>query len=809
MKLDAFAGRLARSQAAHPWRYLAAAGLLTVAAGLIAAGLRFDSSYEALLPKDAPEVRNIDDVREATGGTRQLVVAIGGEDRDARLEFGRRLQAEIRKLDRVRCADLEFPVDFFEDRGLWMMDLATLDRLIPALEEAVHVAKVQANPLALHLDEEAEKEELEAAWKKVDSVIDKDAREIPFDGVLESKDGRYTFLLVVPSIKFSDVEAGHALLETIRARADSLDPAAAGVEVRFAGNLQVMQEQHLTMRRDLRNASILALLFGVLLVAGFTRRPLAPLIIGCALLAGVAWTFAFARVAIGHVNIITGFLAAVLIGLGIDFGIHLFVRYRQELARSGAPGPEAVIAAVTGTLAPALTSALTTAGTFLSFAIADFRGFSEFGLIAGVGVMLTLLSAFVILPPILILLDRALGKSRGAAAPTPSQALPFAIRTPVAVVFVVAFVGLAGLGAASVTHIPFRNNFKLLRGESEATDFFEYVDENLGAGFNPAVILTRSIVDADRTKQIIDGIVDPPAGGPRSRIGKAVGIADFLPHEVEQHRTRVARLSQILLDPKLDDAAAKEGERADQLRDARRMVQTEPWGLAGLPRQIRQRFVSLAGDEYLVYVWPRQRNDADYQAVAWQNELEALSRKLDQAGITHRMADETLIVAWIYGLIRDDGIPLLAVAGLVVLFFLAIDFRSPRRTALVFLPLGVGMLAFVGAIRALGMELNMFNMVVLPSVIGIGIDNAVHVFHRYETEGPGSLPLVIRNTGAAALLASLTTGVGFGSALISHHVGLGTLGLLAVVGIAVTFVADLLFFPCVLTLLERRRRRGP
>ncbi|MBW2278117.1 MAG: hypothetical protein JRF63_11520, partial [Deltaproteobacteria bacterium] len=118
-----------------------------------------------------------------------------------------------------------------------------------------------------------------------------------------------------------------------------------------------------------------------------------------------------------------------------------------------------------------------------------------------------------------------------------------------------------------------------------------------------------------------------------------------------------------------------------------------------------------------------------------------------------------------------------------------------------------GMLAFVGTIRALGMELNMFNIVVLPSIIGIGIDNAVHIFHRYETEGLGSVPLVIRNTGAAALLASLTTGVGFGSALISHHVGLGTLGLLAVVGIGVTFVADVLFFPCVLTLVERLRSK--
>jgi predicted RND superfamily exporter protein len=807
MKLPAIAEKLARSQAAHPWRYLAVAAVATAVAGVIASGLRFDSSYEALLPEEAPEVKNADAVREATGGTRQLVVAIGGEDPAARLEFGRRLIEELAGMDRIRCADLEFPVEFFEDRGLWMMDTATLDRLIPALEQAVHVAKVQANPLALHLDEEAEKEELEAAWKKVDDVIGKDDREVPFEGVLESEDGKYTFLLVVPSIKFSDVKAGGELLADIRARVDALDPEAAGVEVRFAGNLKVIEEQHHTMRRDLRNASVLALIFGVLLVAGFTRRPLAPLIVGCSLVAGVTWTFAFARVAIGHVNIITGFLVAVLIGLGIDFGIHLYVRYRQERLRLGEAGPEPVIAAVRGTLPPALTSALTTAGTFLSFAVADFRGFSEFGLIAGVGVLLTLASSFVILPPIVVLLDRLFHQQQAAATPRPPKSLRFAIRAPMAGVFAAAFLALAGFGAANLTDIPFRNNFKLLRGESEATEFFEYVDENLGAGFNPAVVLTRSVDDARRAKQIVNEVIEARGGDVRSRIGEAVGIADFLPRDVEQHRSRVEQLRQILLDPKLDDAAAKEGERADQLRDARRMVQTEPWGLADLPRQIHQRFIALDGEEYAIFVWPRQRNDADYQAVAWERELNALAARFDRAGIAHRMADETLIVAWIYQLIRDDGIPLLAVAGAVVLFFLAIDFRNPRRTALVFFPLGVGMLAFVGAIRALGMELNMFNMVVLPSIIGIGIDNAVHIFHRYETEGPGSVPLVIRNTGAAALLASLTTGVGFGSALISHHVGLGTLGMLAVVGIGVTFVADVLFFPCALSLIERFHKR--
>jgi len=100
---------------------------------------------------------------------------------------------------------------------------------------------------------------------------------------------------------------------------------------------------------------------------------------------------------------------------------------------------------------------------------------------------------------------------------------------------------------------------------------------------------------------------------------------------------------------------------------------------------------------------------------------------------------------------------------------------------------------------------NTFNLIVLPSLIGIGVDNAVHIWHRYREEGPGSLELVLRRTGAAAALASVTTAVGFGSSLLSHHVGLRTMGWLAILGIACTFVSATLFFPALLSLLERRR----
>ncbi|MCP4677941.1 MAG: MMPL family transporter [Deltaproteobacteria bacterium] len=786
--------------------------LATLGTAVIASGLTFDSRYEALMPEGDPEIAKTEEVREQTGGVRQLVVAVEGKDPQVRLEFCRRLAESLQKIEEIRYVDLEFPVDFFKDRAGWLMQLDTLDELIPALKEAVRVAKWQANPMHLHLDEEAEKEELEQAWQKVDDIAKKRLDDdMPADGILTSKDGRYTFILVIPAIRIIDIKAGHRMVAKIDAAVTELSPKTQGLNVKFAGTLKIFQEQHATMLKDLRNASILAFVFGVFIVAVFTRRPLGPILIGAALIVGIIWTFALARILIGHVNIITGFLVAVLFGLGIDFGIHLFIRYQQELRQPGATIAKACEAAVKGTFPPALTSALTTAGTFISmYFAADFRGFSEFGLIAGIGVLMTLSSSFLVLPPLLLVLDHR--RKIPEASHSPIEIPKRGIGSAAAWGIVVGMGAIAIYGAIHSTKIPFKNDYRLLRGESPATTFFNYVNKSLGAGFNPAVFLTDSVDSAEKIAAIARDMSEVKTPGQKqSLVGKVTSISDLLPTDVEEHRKRVSQLREILSDTKLDRAEKKGGKRAEQLAQARKMAKTEPWSVEDIPSSFSRRLTTLDKEKFVVYVWPKKREDSDLWLTLWEDDLKRLSSKLTEQGIEHEMSDETLVAAWIYRLIVADSGPLFAVAVIVLLFFLAIDFRGIKATLLVAFPLTVGMMIFVAAMDLLGIGLNMFNIVVVPSIIGIGVDNAVHIYHRYRTEGPGSIRLVVRYTGAAALLASLTTGVGFGSSIVSHNQGLKSLGSLAVIGIVATFTAAVVFFPCFLSIIEglkNKRQKG-
>ncbi len=101
---------------------------------------------------------------------------------------------------------------------------------------------------------------------------------------------------------------------------------------------------------------------------------------------------------------------------------------------------------------------------------------------------------------------------------------------------------------------------------------------------------------------------------------------------------------------------------------------------------------------------------------------------------------------------------------------------------LIVVPLVFGMVWTGGLMVALGMELDFFNMVVFPSLVGIGVDEGVHIHHRYREEGPGSLPFVVGRTGAAVTLTTVPTMVGYAGLALAHHPGLRASGILAVPG---------------------------
>jgi len=143
----------------------------------------------------------------------------------------------------------------------------------------------------------------------------------------------------------------------------------------------------------------------------------------------------------------------------------------------------------------------------------------------------------------------------------------------------------------------------------------------------------------------------------------------------------------------------------------------------------------------------------------------------------------------------------------VVAVVLLIDLRSFVDTLLVLTPLLNALVWVVGFMYVFDIKLNLYNMVAFPTIIGMGIDNSVHIFHRYQEVGRGSLRLVLRTTGLALLATSLTTMVGFSGLVPAIHPALTSIGVLSLVGLGSCFITSVTLLPALLQIRERRTEK--
>ena len=156
-------------------------------------------------------------------------------------------------------------------------------------------------------------------------------------------------------------------------------------------------------------------------------------------------------------------------------------------------------------------------------------------------------------------------------------------------------------------------------------------------------------------------------------------------------------------------------------------------------------------------------------------------------------------------MIHDSEIAVSVTLG-VIFLIVFIHFRRLKSTLIVLMPVVAGVLFMMGIMAVFVIKLNLYNMVVLPAILGIGVDNGVHLYHRYKEEGRGSLLLVLRNTGGPVLMTTLTTMVGFGGMVFADHQGLNSIGELALIGLGTCLVMSLVGLPSLLQVLEDRKK---
>lgn len=784
---------LVDASAQHPWRILAGALVAAVIATFMSAQLGFRGDFTELLPPSTPEVRDLKEIETRAGGTGYLIVQVVGGSQDERRAYAAEASAAIEaRTDVVRFVEWKFDTRFLARRALLLLETDTLKALNTDLSARIAYEKKIANPLYVDLGEETPPPTLEAIEKKY-------APNVARGDYLESKDGDELYMLVKATSTPADLDFNRKLYAAVKEATEQIrDAKFAPIKLAYTGAYVVRIEDDDSMQADLRRSVIIAAIITLLIILATSRRLAILSVVALPVSIGISATFAFTWVLVGHLNPVTGFLGAILIGLGIEYGLHIAMRYWEE--RRKLEPVEALRATMHGTFGGALSSAITNALAFFVLVFAEFEAFKQFGKIAAFGVMATLVATYAFSPALLMLSERFRLRKAKPVEPDAPDAKNW--RPPTYVLGgIVLVMTLAVIGSLiAIKHVGFETDLLKMTGESRAAELEIHVAAEMGVRMVPGVAWLESL-DSARQAATIARDLEKEAGE-SGNIAQIASLNDLLPYDTENRLALMKSLGEQL--EKLP-ASKKEDDRVKELIA---MTQAQPWTLEELPTEFRRRFEPFDGKGTFVLFFPRYDLHDVQRLEDWASDLNQIAKRTEAAGLHAPILDANRLAAKVFALIRKDGPLVMGLAALVVFFTIWIALKKFTHALMVTGPLFAGMACLPGGMFLGDISLNFLNVVVLPNLLAIAVDNSVHLFHRYQEEGKGSMPHIMRHTGFTAIVATCSNAAGYASMLIARHAGLRSVGLLAVVGVVCTFLGTTVLFPALIELRERFGGKG-
>jgi uncharacterized protein len=789
---------------------LAMAAALAAAAVAAAATLPLRSDFSQLLPEREASVVSLRRLTARKATTAVVEVGIAAADPGAARDFAAALAEKLRRLppDLVReVDDDDLPMRRFvwENRDLYASE-ADLRQALQALRMLV----AAQNPLVVDLDDggPAGLGEIEAKARQLrEATVDRPPGYVGEGGRLR---------MIVVRAPFSDTQPakGEALLAALRRAAAELVPGHPGVEVGYAGDPVTAALEHALVLRDVAtSAAACLLLVGGLLLAAF-RSARVVLALCASLAVGCALTFGWTRLAVGQLNSATAFLGSVVAGNGINFGIILAGRYREELRRL--PHAQALAEAMARTVVPTLVAAMAAAAAYLSLVVTGFRGFSEFGAIAGVGMLFCWSTTFLVLPA---LLDVLRHRRPLADQEPPGRFLKWIPSRAASIALVLGAAGAALAGGAIALREPFEDDLGALRSRSlklsEAGRWSRRLDAAFGRTQSGGFVL--GITDASDASLVLSALDDAERGvatGARV-LGRVDALSRVLPGSAPEQRRKLQPLCELRalfrralprLPPEaMQRAAAFLPERTPQLL-----------GPSDLPAAVRDAFVENDGRAgLLMVVHPGPAFEGwSYRGIRRAVELvRRLRFERPLRGELEISGPEVLFVDMMRAVERDAP-RATAVSAILVLALLGRALGWGRDFAAAAFALAAGAGGMLAAMALLHLRLNFLSAVAIPITLGIGVDYPLNVIARLREEltGAGDVRAALRRTGGAVALCSATTVIGYLVLLGSDTGAIRSFGLAAVLGELSCLAAALLVAPAALVVLGRitcASRRAP
>ncbi len=701
----------------------------------------------------------------------------------------------------------------------------------------------------------------DSLWRRIFFPKDDEERLYDEDGYIISKKAKKLLLIVKSSSYLTQQDEVIQYFTKVKDGVEETLVKYQGLSVGYAGSPAITYDEKSTVEGDMFFSTLLSLTGITLLFIISLQSFVHPLLGVTTLLVSLICTFGVTQLVIGHLTLVSTAFTATLIGIGIGFGIHIVACYEEERAR-GSLNDEAVLATLHATGPGIITGATTSAAAFYTMLLTEFTAFQELGFIAGTGLVIAMWNMLVLLPSLLTLKARLFPHHTGAVGGFLSDAIPSEDARPwlaeagrfcrdnsmtIGLIFVFAI--LAGVPMALT--IGFDYNLLNLQASSSAAVLNEHElveDFNISPEFNAVIV--PSVGKAHAVTKKLRSF---------SSVARVESISDLIPDDLTNRQKKIEPLRSMIasLREKKKEAAAPEPDEImkllksignavkalrvyafikghhslviksselekeisnwqlafdslpyevgiDRLRSFQRKLfsdlmsdvgmlkkafKAEPYSVATLPTALRERYLGQSGN-FVVYVFP---------SIDVRQEVFAKRFIKDTASLKESFTGLPVIKDEMVNLIRRGFFRASLYAFIALALMVYLDFRRGFHAMTVMAALVGGTIFMLSGMFTMGVKFNPANFVALPIILGIGVDNGVHIMQRYL--GGSSLREVLLRTGRAITLNSITTMIGFGSLALSSYQGFATLGLIMVAGVASCYITAVILQPALMYVL--------